>query len=259
MKSRWSVLVCFVVVIGLGLAPLNVSGASTASLQDASTPVLNAQLPTLPQAPQDIPDTVVASGVTDYTLAGVKLFWHTGPAPCPPATPDGADAASHAPTDAFVDIISRVASRGSLTRQLYFQQLFCRGLAGQIESNVVADDNYVYFTKADGLYQLSVNANVGDAPQLMNALVAGYAELAIDDTSVFALTSPSTSSGGPVYSIRKDNHQRVFLTNSGAYASDLQVSYSYSFIDQTARYYLYWLRNGNLKRFNLNTAMLDTP
>ena len=54
-----------------------------------------------------------------------------------------------------------------------------------------------------------MNANVGDAPQLMNALVSGYAELAIDDTYVYVLTSPGENTGATVNGVRKDNHQSL--------------------------------------------------
>ena len=267
MKSRWITLVSLCVIVGLWLAPASLIGVAVAAPQASSpAPAARAadspvtpltQPPVQPSAPQDVPNTVVASGVTDYALAGVKLFWHTGPTSCPPAKPDGSGTPT-APADNFVDIISRVASRGSLTRQLYFQQLYCNSLAGKIESNVVADDNYVYFTTSDGLFQLSVNANVGDAPQLMNALVSGYAELAIDSTYVYVLTSPGSSSGATVNGVRKDNHQLVAWGSAGAYASNLQVSHAYFFFSGYTGDYVYWLQNGNLKRLDLNTAGVAT-
>src|SRR3974377_1028666 len=194
LASLRYVFVSFFVAAGLSLMSASVIGAAVNPQTNpivhtsgvAETPrALSAQPPGVPNAPQDVPDTLVASGVSTYTIAQPKLFWHTGPAPCPPHGPT-------TPSDNFIDQISRVAVQGSLTRQLYFQQLVCDGLAGQILSNVVADANYVCFTKSDGLYQLSVNANVGDAPQLMNALVSGYAELTTDDTYVYVLTSPNS-------------------------------------------------------------------
>ena len=199
MKSRWFVFISLFVAAGLWLAPASSIGSAVANLQVASSALAShtsdssgaslARPPVQPKAPQDVPDTLVASGVSDYTIASPKLFWHTGPTPCPPHGPT-------APTDSFIDQISRVAVQGSLPRQVYFQQLVCDGLAGRITStNIVADSNYIYFTTSNGLYQLSVDANVGDGPQLMNALVSGYAELAIDDTYVYVLTSPNSSSG----------------------------------------------------------------
>ncbi len=261
MRPHWSAMICLFVIAGLGLAPMSTVGATNTSSQAASAVVTSnvsqssytssAQPPVVPNAPQDVPDTLVPSGVSDYSIASPKLFWHTGPAPCPPHGPT-------APTDNFIDQISRVALQGSLPRQLYFQQLACDGLAGQILSNVVADANYVYFTKSDGLYQLSVNANVGDAPQLMNALVSGYAELATDDTYVYVLTSPSSSSGATVNGVRKDNHELVSWGAAGAYSSNLQVSHGYFFATNYSGDFVYWNQSGNLKRLNLNTAGVDT-
>src|SRR5512139_2743976 len=97
MKPRRSVTVSLFVIAGLWLAPASTIGAVTAS-PPASTSVLTSNAPASPppaqspaqtNAPQDVPDTLVSSGVTDYALAGVKLFWHTAPAPCPPAKPVG--------------------------------------------------------------------------------------------------------------------------------------------------------------------------
>ncbi len=196
-------------------------------------------------APQDTPDTLVNGGVSDYTIATPKLFWHTSPVPCPPHGPV-------APADNFVDIISRIAVQGSLTRTLYFQQLVCDGLAGQILSNIVADNNYVYFTTATGLYRLSVNANVGDPPELMNALVSGYAELAIDDTNIFLLTFDN-SNNGTLSTVDKITKSYVWRSGAGQYAGNLQVSYAYSFINGED-YFVYWLQGGYIHRFNMNTA-----
>ncbi len=253
MKPRWSVLVCLFVIAGLWLAPASVIGIVAASPQSA-TSVSASRVSASPGAPlsqpnmpQDVPDTLVASGVSDYTIASPKLFWHTGPASCPPHGPT-------TPTDNFIDQISRVAIQGSLPRQLYFQQLVCDGLAGRMTStNMVADSKYVYFTKSDGLYRLSVNANVGDAPELVNALVYGYAELAIDTDHVFVLMFNNDNTG-TIDMVNKSNNQRVFLTNTGTYPGALQVSYAYDFLTNSEGYYLYWLQGGSIHRHDLNTG-----
>ena len=257
MKSRRSAFISVLAVLGLLLPPFTTTGAAAVGAPSPAIAAPQAQPPADPQAPADTPDTLVPSGVSEYTLGGVKLFWHTAPAPCPPHSPAGAEPTPDSPADAFIDNISRVAIQGSLPRQIYFQQLVCDGLAGQIQSNIVADENYIYFTKSDGLYKLSVEANPGDAPQLMNAFVFGNAELAIDATYIFALMSPSTSGSHAVYSVLKSNNQYVFLTNHGSYAGNLQVSYAFSFINSYTGYYLYWQEGGTVQRFNLNTAALD--
>jgi Viral BACON domain/Metallo-peptidase family M12B Reprolysin-like len=205
-----------------------------------------------PLAPQDTPDTLVSGGVTEYTIAAPKLFWHTGPAPCPPHGPTGANQSPTAPADNFIDSIGRIAVQGSLTRTVYFQQLVCDGLAGQILSkNIVADANYLYFTTATGLYRLSVNANVGDPPELMNALVSGYAELAIDDTNIFLLTYDG-SNNTTLSTVDKSTKAYVSRSGAGVSAGNLQVSYSYWL--GTEYYFAYWLQGGVLHRFNMDTA-----
>lgn len=238
----WNRLLSPILIVALVIAY-----SLTAAYVPASTPS-----PTdAPHAPADTPDAVVASGVSDYTIAAPKLFWHTGPAVCPPHGPGKAPAA---PADNFVDLISRVAIQGSLPRQLYFKQLACDTLAGRMTStNMVADDNYVYFTTADGLYRLSVNANVGDAPELVNALVSGYAQLAIDTDHIFVLMFNNDNTG-TIYQVNKSNKQRVYVTTTGASPGGLQVSYAYSIIGNTTDYFLYWLQGGTLYRHDLNTG-----
>ncbi len=225
--------------------------------RDAHAPALQDQASLFPPlAPQDTPDTLVSSGVSDYTIAAPKLFWHTGPAACPPHGPTGVNPAPAAPADNFIDSISRIAVQGSLTRQVYFQQLVCDTLAGQILSkNIAADTDYIYFTTATGLYRLSVNANVGDPPELMNALVSGYAELAVDDTNIFLLTYDSFNYA-TLSTVDKSTKAYVYRAGAGTNAGDLQVSYAYWL--GTEDYFAYWLQGGVLYRDNMDTAVV-TP
>lgn len=234
------------VVVGL-LANLGAAGAAAAPAAAGST----ASTVSAPNAPLDAPFTLVSSGVSQYTISAPKLFWFTASAPCPPQKPT-------TPTDQFTDILSRVAIQGSLARTIYSQQLSsCSGDTRQILSNVVADSNYLYFTTANGLYRLSVDANVGNAPQLMNALVSGYAELAIDNNNIFTLTTDSQGNS-TVATVDKTNLQYAWRTGAGKYASDLQVSYAYSFFTKTEDYFVYWLNGGVLTRFNMDTAAVTS-
>ncbi len=73
------------------------------------------------------------------------------------------------------EIISRVATYGSTVRELYRVTNNC-GVT-KIRSNIASDASYIYWLAASGsglgLMRLSVNANVGDAPELMHSLIHG--------------------------------------------------------------------------------------
>src|SRR6185369_9852371 len=139
-----------------------------------SATVVGAQTSSAPAKPADTPWTLVLQSASSFYLVPTeyKVFWNTAPPPIPPNGPQ-------APADANAETISRIASYGGLARALYRKTF--QGNA-EILSNIVADADFVYFTTADGLMRLSVNANPGDAPELMNGLYGVAAELAIDDT-----------------------------------------------------------------------------
>ncbi len=174
-----------------------------------------------------IPDTVIASGVTSYSLAVPKIFWHSNQVPtCPIPDPQ--------PPNLIIppivipnEFVRRIASYGSPVRNLYAEYEDCN--QSKILSNVVADTNYVYWLTANGLYRLSVDANPGDAPQLMNALLKGPGELAdggdriytIDQDSVYNFTEVS-------YVYKTPNYAHIELT-AAANAWNLQTDGTYVF------------------------------
>jgi hypothetical protein len=162
------------------------------------------------EAPTDTPTPLVASGVTKYTLAAPKVFWYTGVPPCPPGDQ---------PSDPFHETIKRVATYGSPERTLYDELRNCNGT--QIYSNIVSDGSFLYWLSATALMKLSTDANPGDAPQIMNALVNGFGEVADGGDVVFALYSDSIGNYYIDY-VRKDNNQRVPVTASGSAMGNLQ-------------------------------------
>src|SRR5206468_12398217 len=141
-----------------------------------------AQPPGAPAAPQDPAVTLVPAEVSSFTLvpADYKVFWNSPPPFCLPL----AQQRPAAPASTAGETISRIPSYGGAPRVLY-EDDFCGN--AKILSNIVADADYVYFSTADGLMRLSVNANPGDAPELMNGLYGVRAELALDDTNIFVL------------------------------------------------------------------------
>ena len=142
--------------------------------------VVGAQPAGAPATPQDTAFNLVPSDVSSFSLvpADYKVFWNSAPPLCLPLAPQ-------APATTDGELISRIASYGSQVRQLY-DDFTCSG-SPKILSNIIADSDYVYFTTSNGLMRLSVDANVGDAPELMNGLYGVNAELAQDDNNIFVL------------------------------------------------------------------------
>src|SRR5258708_11511974 len=147
--------------------PALVSAATPASL--AATVALSGREapPTVPQAPADTPYTLLYSGVTAYTIADPKIFWYSLPA-CvnpPPHAPS-------APATTLYETISRMPTYGGSIRTLFQHPVNSLCPSGQdVNSNIVSDGSYVYWISSldAGLVKLSVNANVGDKPAVVNA------------------------------------------------------------------------------------------
>ena len=167
-------------------------------------------------APNDTPYTLVASGVTSYTLAAPKVFWYTNVPQCPPGL---SPAESDQTLQEYHETIKRVATYGSQIRTLYDELQECNG--SQIYSNIVSDGSFLYWLGLTGLMKLSTDADPGDAPQLMNALVNGYGEVADGGDKVFTLSSDNIGNYYIDY-IWKDNNQRVPVTASGSSLYNLQ-------------------------------------
>ncbi|MEZ4861745.1 MAG: hypothetical protein R3C14_10570 [Caldilineaceae bacterium] len=182
--------------------------------------------------PQDTPTPLVGSGVTSYTLTEPKVFWYTGVPQCPPTV---AAASTDQTAGQYTETIKRVAAYGSTVRTLYAESRNCN--QGQVLSNIVADTDFLYWLTGQGLFKLSTNANPGDAPQLMNALVSGYGEVADGGDRVFTIHN----TGGNNYAVSyvlKSNNQKVPLATYGASASNLHWDGQY----------LYYMVSGNLVR-----------
>ena len=186
-----------------------------------------------PEAPTEVPTTLVGSGVWNYALAAPKLFWYTGVPACPPGAPEPDN-----PEVTYPETIRRIATYGSSVRKMYEEYRNCG--QGQIPSSIAADENYVYWLSYTGLYKLSTNANVGDTPQLVNALLKYPGELAIGADYIYAIfTEVVSPHNKKVGYVRKDNNQLVTLTTPGD-AHDLQIDGEY----------IYYRVGGNLIRLN---------
>ncbi|BCX04100.1 MAG: hypothetical protein KatS3mg053_2038 [Candidatus Roseilinea sp.] len=231
-----------------------------------------------PDVPLDVPSVMVNSGAVSFSIAAPKLFWNTSHDPCPPAlalaeasapeqggetAPPSVMAeaqsvdAPDAPLVPDAETVNRIAVQGSEIRKLFTVDETCAQY--EIRSNIVADDNYVYWTNNTGLVRLSVNANPGDPTQLVTNQVSGYTELAIDGTYVVALkvlgSGPYTSQ---IWRINKASGAAALLqTRNNIYAARIASSYSFS-IANGERYYVYWMEGNNLMRFEPATSALTT-
>ena len=203
-----------------------------------------------PEAPQDIPDNIVGAGVSYYTIASPRVVWADLPEACPPgfavASADGEVAPSVVPSGTFAEgvqkapasatsvdgiydeSINRVSIFGSEPRTLMTRaNQFCG--QGTVQSNIVADDSFVYYTSNAGLVRLSVNANPGDQPELVTDVVKGYnTELAIDGTNVFIIkvTSYNAPVSSQIWKVNKATKAPTLLTTRSALPGNLQVSYA---------------------------------
>jgi len=227
--------VLVLVVIALILASIVVP-PTFAQPERGPPPAAGPNAPT----PQDDPVILVPGNVGDYDLAAPKLFW-PDPAGCPPPPPGQAS-----PEQIDYDEIHRIATYGSITRTLYSEEVDCGSSYSDILSNVIADDNYLYWMSdsAGGLVRLSTSANVGDAPDLWHSHTTGASYLAQDEGFVYILTR----SGSVLRRVSKANGMYLSLAYPGASPSNLQADGKY----------VYWITGGELKRIPVNGGTVDT-
>lgn len=181
----------------------------------------------------DTPTALVASGTTRYVVAAPKVFWYTGVPACPPTV--AAAAAPAGGSADYTELIRRVATYGSTIRTLYSEGRDCN--QGQIGSNLAADAQFLYWIGPNALMKLAVEANPGDAPQLMNALIKGFGAVVNASDRVYTVHFIGNGSYEVNY-VLKSNNQRVPLATYPNVVSNLQ----------TDGEYVYYLVNGSLIR-----------
>ncbi len=169
------------------------------------------------EAVNETPYSMVPSGVYSYALAAPKVFWNNLVPGCGPALPNPIDS----PTAAYTETVSRKAVTGSTVRNLFAAGHNCA--EGQILSPLAADASFVYWLEAGGLKKLSTDANPGDAPALMNALVKGPGEIADGGDRIYVLDSTANQ----LSYVLKSNNQRVVLFSVAAGAKSLQTDTKY--------------------------------
>ena len=233
--------------------------AAPAAAQDLAGPTTGQSVPASPQMTTDVPSPMVYSGVHSFYLAAPKVFWDSN-AYCPPPPPHlaaageaataetAAAANAAAPTAPSVGTaagdpvtIQRVRTTGGPVRDIFVKNDprdpgACNPYS--ILSNIVADDQYLYWLDASGLQKLSVEANPGDAPQqLMGAFWSSTdsLELAVGPNAVYGIAA------GHIWGARKDQPSGGFEIG---YSTDYPGRLSYH--DGG----LYYMAAGNLYRFD---------
>lgn len=179
----------------------------------------------------DTPTPLVSSATTRYVVAAPKVFWYTGVPACPPTVAAAATGGSAE----YTELIRRVATYGSTIRTLYSEGRNCN--QSQIGSNLAADAQFLYWIGPNALMKLSVEANPGDAPQIMNALIKGFGAVANASDRVYTVHFIGNGSYEVNY-VLKSNSQRVPLATYNNVVSNLQ----------TDGEYVYYIVNGNLIR-----------
>ncbi|HUX87976.1 MAG TPA: hypothetical protein VMW65_13320, partial [Chloroflexota bacterium] len=257
-RSLAAFAIGLIVIGAVGASPPATSAEPNAAGQEA------------PITAQDVPVTLVSTGVSDFTTVQPttqhKLVWHTA-AYCPPiitgpqsagknpAAPIGPAAASDP------EILTTGSTFGGFVRQILNKNDTrppgtCNPY--HFRSNLVADASYVYWVDDTGLERLSVDANVGDAPQLAYNFVANGWDpttqnfyLGEDASNVYVLAY-GADQGGPY-----ENIGYVAKTTASNPAQDYNVLY---FVGTGASnvssdgIYLYWLDGSTLWRHTLGTT-----
>lgn len=166
---------------------------------------------------------MVDHDVHNIHVQNAKVWWWYQ-LPCAPASqPQGTYR---------VEEISRIATTGSLTRTLYAHEVpdtGCPSWSNEIRSNVVADDNYLYWMSDEynGLVRLSVEANEGDEAELRYSGQSSAAEIEERGNYLYLM-----SQNYGIIRVNKSTGASNTIINSstvGTNPSNLQVSNEYLF------------------------------
>ena len=174
--------------------------------------------PAAPTAVNDTPVPLVPSGVSLYAFAAPKLFWWSGVTACLPAV-------ALTPLSTYTETIRRIATYGSTVRTLYSKVQNC-GVGAINSDNIAADSDYIYWLSNTGLMRLSTNANPGDAPQLVNALVTAPGSVAVASDRIYVISKNNGKNTQIAY-VLKSNNAYVPLVAMAEYAYNLKVDGQY--------------------------------
>lgn len=175
----------------------------------------------------ETPTTLALSEVDTFDLTGPVVYWGSN-AVCPPDDPNvaAAEAANRINAPEDPTLIRRIAARGSDTRTLFSKNDprpvgVCNPYI--IRSNVVADEEHLYWFDDSGVVRLPVTANPGDLPEnILTLPPAGeHVELAVNKTHLYGIL------GGHVWWYEKatGNNANFYYSDNGP--SDLSTDGEY--------------------------------
>ncbi|MCL4264618.1 MAG: hypothetical protein KJ069_15450 [Anaerolineae bacterium] len=175
----------------------------------------------------DTPVTLVPENVAESTVQNAKVWWWYQLSCAPTAT----DASG---MYRMVEI-ARIATTGGITRTVFVEDTenpYCNSYDPELLSNVTADDDYLYWMSyaGSGLVRLSVEANVGDTPELVygGQTVADEIEergnyvYLMDDAYGIIRVNKTTGIGSTI----------VTAGQLGGFSRDLQATDEYVFWNQ---------------------------
>lgn len=169
------------------------------------------------------------------TVSGNRLVWHQGYS-CDGNSPDPGTVLESKSVTFF-----RVRTDGGDTRPIYERILLGSCPTDPTRSPIVADERYVYWLTTGGLVRLSVEANPGDQPEVLNANLGGEerGQLAITDEYIYGYK------GVHLFRIPKAGpYAGEALAGGDAFFSNLQVRGNY----------LYYILDGRLYRRTIDTG-----
>jgi predicted outer membrane repeat protein len=226
MDTRFrSLKLLFILILGALLPlPASVSGPSSARAARAPAPLAQSARPT------ELPP----EGVANLHRVNSTLYFQNT---C---------SKFHTPAQE----ISRMATTGGETRFL-FQEPQCTDL--RFNSEIVADENFVYWVEDAGLVRLSRNANPGDQPQVLSAAIAGQ-HIDLADNKLYVLAMVVTTTSDPlvttIYRVDKATGQTKVLLQRPRLLLQIEL-------DDDGN--MYWLDTASYP-YDLYTAIyLDTP
>lgn len=175
----------------------------------------------------DPPVVLVSEGVAEITVQNAKVWWWYSLSCAPTlSSPDGAYR---------MEEIARIATTGGITRTVFVHDTnnpYCGSYSSELLSNVAADDDYLYWMSDEynGLAKLSVEANLGDEPELLynNQSQADEIEergnyvYLMNDTYGIIRVNKTTGTGTTI----------VTAVQLGGYSRDLQITDEYVFWNQ---------------------------
>ena len=189
----------------------------------------------------DVPVALVPENVSDFSLRSPKVFWHVFSGCL--KEPDGGPATNWNEPEEIWRIASDGA--GSVRKILSENPPHAQGTCNPYEmhSEILADDEHLYWVDPTGLVRLPVTANPGDDPELVSGSVRGDSSgpgkvlLAQSDALIFARTDNGRSS--QIWRISKQTlGADVLRTHATGSVRDLSFDGEF----------LYWLRNSTLER-----------